>query len=389
MGTRRSTYVLDHETSEHEFAELVDRAGRELDRQLLVELLPERIPVYRGRSTNTVSRMRGYLLAAFESAGLPEQALHYVFEELQSGRDAYLVAAAARALRGRESRSSDAVPYLLKAIENIKYADDAVSFDSYQPTWPLPGYTTALIEIAATLAWLGSQASSALPALRSLLQEPGMLSETARAKLESVVSGLPVGGSCCAVPAPPPCCAHRAETAQPRVHEIHLGTDVLAGVELEDQDGARVKFGEFFAGKPSVVAFFYTRCDNPNKCSLTITKLGRLQRRLAELGLDGRIHTAAITYDPEFDLPARLRSYGENREVVFSPSDRLFRTTGALAPLEDYFALGVSFGGTLVNRHRIEVFLLDHEGRVAGAFTRLQWDVDEVLAEATSLLEPA
>ena len=111
--------------------------------------------------------------------------------------------------------------------------------------------------------------------------------------------------------------------------------------------------------------------------------------RLAELGLDGRIHTAAITYDPEFDLPARLRSYGENREVVFSPSDRLFRTTGALAPLEDYFALGVSFGGTLVNRHRIEVFLLDHKGRVAGAFTRLQWDVDEVLAEATSLLEPA
>jgi protein SCO1/2 len=333
--------------------------------------------------------MRGYLLAAFESAGLPEQALHYVFEELQSGRDAYLVAAAARALRGRESRSSDAVPYLLKAIENIKYADDALSFDSYQPTWPLPGYTTALIEIAATLAWLGSQASSALPALRSLLQEPGMLSETARAKLESVVSALPVGGSGCAVLAPPSCCAHHAETAQPRVHEIHLGTDVLAGVELEDQDGARVQFGEFFTGKPSVVAFFYTRCDNPNKCSLTITKLGRLQRRLAELGLDGRIHTAAITYDPEFDLPARLRSYGENREVVFSPSNRLFRTTGALAPLEDYFALGVSFGGTLVNRHRIEVFLLDHKGRVAGAFTRLQWDVDGVLAEATSLLEPA
>ena len=80
-----------------------------------------------------------------------------------------------------------------------------------------------------------------------------------------------------------------------------------------------------------MVAFFYTRCDNPNKCSLTITKLGRLQRRLADLGLDGRIQTAAITYDPEFDLPARLRAYGENRGVVFSPSDRLFRTRGALA----------------------------------------------------------
>ena len=105
-------------------------------------------------------------------------------------------------------------------------------------------------------------------------------------------------------------------------------------------------------------------------------------------GLDGRIQTAAITYDPEFDLPTRLRAYGENRGVVFSPSDHLLRTKGALAPLEDYFVLGVSFSGTLVNRHRIELFLLDREARVAGAFTRLQWDVEEVLAQATSLTEP-
>jgi protein SCO1/2 len=156
-------------------------------------------------------------------------------------------------------------------------------------------------------------------------------------------------------------------------------------VELEDQDGAYVTFGEFFTGKPAVVVFFYTRCDNPNKCSLTITKLGRLQRRLAALGLDGRIRTAAISYDPQFDLPARLRAYGEDREVAFTPSDRLFRTRGSLAPLEDYFALGVSFGGTLVNRHRIELFLLDRRCRVAVAFTRLQWDVEDVLAHATGL----
>ena len=97
----------------------------------------------------------------------------------------------------------------------------------------------------------------------------------------------------------------------------------------------------------------------------------------------------AITYDPEFDLPARLRAYGENRGVVFSPSDRLFRTRGELAALEGYFELGVSFGGTLVNRHRIELFLLDRRCRVAVAFTRLQWDVEDVLAQATNLAERA
>jgi protein SCO1/2 len=390
MGARQErTHLLDNETSELEFAEFVDRAARRRDGQRLAEFLPERTPVYRGRSANTVNRMRGYLQAAFEAAGLPEEAVPYVFEELESGRHAYLVAAAARALRGREFRSSDAVPFLLKAIENIKYADDAVSFESYRPSRPPSGHTTALHEIAATIAWLGAEAKSALPALQSLLEEPGVLSESARAKLESVVSEFSVGRSCCTVAEPSACCGHHAETTRPVIHQIHTRTEVLADLELEDQDGACVKFREFFTGKPSVVAFFYTRCDNPNKCSLTITKLGRLQLRLAELALDGRIQTAAITYDPAFDLPARLRAYGENRGVVFSPSDRLFRTKGALTPLEDYFALGVSFGETLVNRHRIELFLLDREGRVAGAFTRLQWDVEDVVAQATRLAKPA
>ena len=138
---------------------------------------PNARPVYRGRSANTVNRMRGYLLAAFEDAGLPEEALPYVFEELESRRDAYLVAAAAEPFEAGNARAPTPCPSCSKAIENIKYADDAVSFDSYRPSWPLPGHTTALKEIAATIAWLGSQASSALPALRSLLDEPGVLSE--------------------------------------------------------------------------------------------------------------------------------------------------------------------------------------------------------------------
>jgi hypothetical protein len=44
MDARESTHLLDHQTSEQEFAELVDHARRELDRQLLVELLPNARP---------------------------------------------------------------------------------------------------------------------------------------------------------------------------------------------------------------------------------------------------------------------------------------------------------------------------------------------------------
>jgi len=57
--------------------------------------------------------------------------------------------------------------------------------------------------------------------------------------------------------------------------------------------------------------------------------------------------------------------------------------------VQDYFELGVSFGETLVNRHRIELFLLDQRARVAGALTRLQWDIEEVLAQVVRIAKPA
>ncbi|WP_139125750.1 thioredoxin domain-containing protein [Arcticibacter eurypsychrophilus] len=52
----------------------------------------------------------------------------------------------------------------------------------------------------------------------------------------------------------------------------------IKNVVLEDQNKERFRFNEFFKGTPSIVAFFYTRCNNPNKCSATITRLVQLRK---------------------------------------------------------------------------------------------------------------
>ena len=59
-------------------------------------------------------------------------------------------------------------------------------------------------------------------------------------------------------------------------------------VEPEDQDGRRLTFGECFVGAPTVAVFFYTRCTNPNKCSLTIAKLAQLQAAIRRPAWPGR-----------------------------------------------------------------------------------------------------
>src|SRR5262249_54046737 len=135
--------------------------------------------------------------------------------------------------------------------------------------------------------------------------------------------------------------------------------DAVRSLLLEDHTGKAERFDGLFVGRPSIVAFFYTRCDNPRKCSLTITKLSQRQALLAEEGLLDRIGTAAITYDPGYDTPERLSQYGRARRWIDHPRHRLLRSTAGNDALIEHFELSVGFVASIVNRHRIECFVLD------------------------------
>src|SRR5262249_9421850 len=45
------------------------------------------------------------------------------------------------------------------------------------------------------------------------------------------------------------------------------------------------------------------------------------------------------------------------------------------------------FGPSTVNRHQIELFVLDRSGRIGVTFQRAQWEVDRVVDEAVALLD--
>src|SRR5262249_42056068 len=114
-------------------ADFINAARASGSADALAALLPESLPLYAGRSTNETARLRGYVLASFEQVGLPEVAVPFVLEELESGREAYLVAAAAKAVRGFSHPCQDIVSYLLIALDNIRLHDDVVTFAGYRP----------------------------------------------------------------------------------------------------------------------------------------------------------------------------------------------------------------------------------------------------------------
>jgi protein SCO1/2 len=93
---------------------------------------------------------------------------------------------------------------------------------------------------------------------------------------------------------------------------------------------------------------------------------------------DNAAMVAAITYDPEYDLSERLRRYGADRGVPFGERCQLFRSTGSFAAIRDALDLGVGYGSATVNRHRIELMIVDPAGRIVDFHVRRLWDEDQV-----------
>lgn len=371
--------------SEEEFAKLVDDLTLDsTGRELLVDLLREDHACYNQRSAAAIVRMRGWVLLAFARVGISDRELSFVLEEFDVGTDAYLVAAAAKALRSYTRPTPALAAYAMRALINVR--NEPLSFESYGAYATSSTNTTPHRELLGVLTWLGPHARSALPELENLLAQPGGFPKSLRAELTKIAAAIREGNcsdeheadECCKLPDFLSQkwwkCGQRRDTAP------------LQSVLFEDQDGVLVPFREIFHSKPSIVVFFYTRCDNPWKCSRTVSKLAQLQQLLRENGLSDQIRTAAITYDPLFDVPERMRDYGQDRGVQFDAQNRMLRATEGFAVLCAQFRLGVNFVESVVNRHRIELLVLDGEGRIAASFERLHWNEFQVLDRARNVL---
>ena len=339
----------------------------------LAAMLAEQSPFFAGRGTNEAERLRGYILASFEAVGLPPEVVPFVLEELETGQNAYTVAAAARALRAAPEVPADAPSLLVGAIARLRRADDVVSFDQFDPVPSDGDGVTALTELARTLTLLGPRAKSALADLKALVDREGETFLPAlRAELAKAFEAIARPD----VSAHPWCSAHEgAESVAPSA-SVAARRD-LSDLTLENQDGTRLSFSEAFAGRPTALAVFYTRCMNPEKCSLTVTRLAQLASRVETERLDANV--AGITYDPGFDRPARLRTYGADRGMIFSPRCSLLRTVGPFDPLREAFDLGVGFGPVTVNRHRLDLVVLDASLGVTDRFERRLWHEETAL----------
>lgn len=374
---------LDGSSTEDQVAAYIDRVKADPGRtDELVPLLHQGHPVYDCRGANAVARIRGYLLASFEQAGLPDGALPHVLEALENSQKPYLVAAAAKAIRGCPHPSPELAHFLLEGIRNVQYRDDELTFRSYRAS--LERETTAIAELLGSLAWLGRQAAGALDELETIATTAGFSRDNRRRARDAIDSiRAAIEAAMPEAAASGGCCASLAGRVDPRAGRQESIGDLV----FEDHRGQTLTFEQAFTGAPTVAAFFYTRCANPNKCSLTVTKLGLLQRSLRDRKLAGQIRIAAITYDPGYDTPDRLAGYCTIRGLELDEDHRALRADPErFDELRTHFGLGVNYSGSVVSRHRIELYVVAPDGTTDAVFADLQWDVENVADVAAALL---
>lgn len=160
-----------------------------------------------------------------------------------------------------------------------------------------------------------------------------------------------------------------------RVDILQIGDRVPDTTSFVDQAGKPFTFAQL-AGQNVVMAFIYTRCQDPRMCPLISAKFNQLQKQI-----DYRTHLVEVTLDPSYDRPRVLNRYAAQFQA---DSSKWTLLTGDPNTVLDFAA---KFGVTALPDPRVGIIhsedtvIVGRDGRVADTVTTTSWQPNEIVAE--------
>ena len=159
--------------------------------------------------------------------------------------------------------------------------------------------------------------------------------------------------------------------------------DAVPDFTLLNQSAKRISTGQF-KGKVLLLTFVYTRCPLPEFCIRMSRNFAEVDKRLqADPGLYAKTHLLTVSFDPTYDTPKVLRSYGgaytgRYSEETFAHWDFAAPSEAELPKMEQWFDVGVTpAGGQL--QHSLATVIVGADGRVLAFYPSNDWTVDEAL----------
>ena len=172
------------------------------------------------------------------------------------------------------------------------------------------------------------------------------------------------------------------------------GTDV-PDFRLTNQDGNRIHLAQY-RGQALALTFIYTRCPMPDQCTLMSNNFAAIDQELQKQpDVYAKTHLLTISFDPEYDSPKVLRSYGASHTGRYA--DETFQhwefATGSadeVKGIAQFFGLRY-FHDTESGQdqviHSLRTVVIGPDGKVFKLYRGNEWKPAEIVGDLQSLAE--
>jgi protein SCO1/2 len=158
-----------------------------------------------------------------------------------------------------------------------------------------------------------------------------------------------------------------------------------------NQSGKRVQLQQWH-GKVLLITFVYTRCPLPNFCVRMSRNFANIDQQLhQDPKLYAKTHLLSVSFDPRYDTPAVLRSYGEAytgkyTKETFEHWDFASPTEKELPQVLQFFDIGATPEKDKTITHSLSTVVIGPDGKVFKWYPGNDWTPDQVIQDVKKLV---
>jgi protein SCO1 len=173
-------------------------------------------------------------------------------------------------------------------------------------------------------------------------------------------------------------------------YHVPQAGDTVPNFALLNQSDRTLHLSQF-KGKVLVATFVYTRCPLADYCPRMSRNFAEIDKALqADPDLYAKTHLLSISFDPAYDTPKVLRSYGgaytgRYTTETFNHWDFAAPSAKDLPAVTQFFNVGITPGDAKTLTHSLSTIIIGKDGKVAAWYPTNDWKPADLVAQIKKL----
>jgi protein SCO1/2 len=176
----------------------------------------------------------------------------------------------------------------------------------------------------------------------------------------------------------------------PPTSDIVQPGDPVEDAPLVDQDGNARPLSAF-RGHRVALTFIYTRCPLPEFCPLMDRHFTAIQKEIKSTPALADVRLVTVTFDPEFDTPAVLKTHARRRQADPAVWSFLTGEPSAVSGFAEQFGIYTEENPQSPTEitHNLRTAVIDPSGRLVAVHSGNSWTPAELVADIKAAAAPA